>query len=106
MKNVGTFYAHFEYITAIWYTLWSFGNFVAILVYFPCFGILSKEKSGNPATKTRVQKSHGMKSVKKSFFFNLASVLRGTSLPIRPGDTTSSSLINIFFEHENIYFYL
>jgi hypothetical protein len=34
MENVGIFYDLLEYITAIWYTLWSLGNFVAILVYF------------------------------------------------------------------------
>jgi hypothetical protein len=45
MENVGIFYAHLEYITAIWYILWSFGNFVVILYVF---GILCQEKSGNP----------------------------------------------------------
>jgi hypothetical protein len=41
-----------EYITAILYILWSFGYLVAILVYFPRFSILNKEKSGNPAVHT------------------------------------------------------
>jgi hypothetical protein len=48
MKKVGIFYGHLKYITAIWYILWPFGNFVVSLVYFPHFGILNKEKSGNP----------------------------------------------------------
>jgi hypothetical protein len=30
MENIGIFYAQLEYITAIWYILWSFGNFVLI----------------------------------------------------------------------------
>jgi hypothetical protein len=25
-ENVGTFFAHKEYITAVWYILWPFGN--------------------------------------------------------------------------------
>jgi hypothetical protein len=31
-KNVGIFYAHLEYIMAIWYILWSFGIFYGHLV--------------------------------------------------------------------------
>jgi hypothetical protein len=34
------------YITAIWYILRSFGNFVVIWYIFQCFGILFQEKSG------------------------------------------------------------
>jgi hypothetical protein len=34
---------------SIWYILWSFGLFYGNLVYFPRFGILHLEKSGNPA---------------------------------------------------------
>jgi hypothetical protein len=33
---------------AIWYTLWSFGNLVAVWYFFHRFGILSQEKYGNP----------------------------------------------------------
>jgi hypothetical protein len=40
-----------EYITAIWYILWQFGNLVAIWYISHRFGILSKEKSGNPVIK-------------------------------------------------------
>jgi hypothetical protein len=39
-----------EYITAIWYILWPFGNFVAIWYIFNRFGILNKEISGDPAS--------------------------------------------------------
>jgi hypothetical protein len=47
MKN-GIFYVHLEYITAIWYILWTFGHLVAVWYIFPRFGILYEEKSGNP----------------------------------------------------------
>jgi hypothetical protein len=44
MENVGILYAHLEYITAIWYILWSSGN----LVSFSPFWNKKREKSGNP----------------------------------------------------------
>jgi hypothetical protein len=47
MEKVGIFFDHLEYITAIWYILWPFGNLVAIWYIFPRSGILSLEKSGN-----------------------------------------------------------
>jgi hypothetical protein len=50
MENVGLFYAHLEYAMAIWYILWSFGNFVVSGYIFHHFGILCQEKSGNPVT--------------------------------------------------------
>jgi hypothetical protein len=37
---------------AIWYILWSFGTFCGHLVYFSHFGMLYREKSGNPDTPT------------------------------------------------------
>jgi hypothetical protein len=45
VKDVGTFYVHLVYFNAISYSLW---HFVVILVYFPRFGMLYQEKSGNP----------------------------------------------------------
>jgi hypothetical protein len=46
------------YFAAIWYILRQFGIFCVHLVYFiviwhtfPCFGMLRKEKSGNPAVR-------------------------------------------------------
>jgi hypothetical protein len=33
-KDVGKFYGHFDYFTANWYILWSFGIFCGLLVYF------------------------------------------------------------------------
>jgi hypothetical protein len=49
MKNVGIFYDHLVYFTAIRNTLWPFGIVCGNLVYFPPLGILDREKSGNPA---------------------------------------------------------
>jgi hypothetical protein len=36
------------YFTAIWFILWTFGIFFGNLVYFPRFGTLWLDKSGNP----------------------------------------------------------
>jgi hypothetical protein len=36
------------YFMTIWSILWLFGLFDGYLVYFPRFGILHQEKSGNP----------------------------------------------------------
>jgi hypothetical protein len=43
MKYVGVFYGHFVYFTAIVYIFRRL-----VLVYFPRFGMLYQEKSGNP----------------------------------------------------------
>jgi hypothetical protein len=48
MENVGIFYDHFEYSTALWYILWPFGNLVVIRYIFPALVCLDHEKSGNP----------------------------------------------------------
>jgi hypothetical protein len=34
MKDVGKFYGHFVYFTAIWYFLWTFGIFFGHFWYF------------------------------------------------------------------------
>jgi hypothetical protein len=47
-ENVGIFYARLEYVTASWYSFLASGNFVVIRYAFPRFGILCREKSGNP----------------------------------------------------------
>jgi hypothetical protein len=52
MEQVGVFFGHLEYISAIWYILWIFGNLVAIWYISPRFGIFSQEKSGNPEAHT------------------------------------------------------
>jgi hypothetical protein len=38
----------YAYVMAIWYILWPFGIFYGHLVFFPRFGFLYQEKSGNP----------------------------------------------------------
>jgi hypothetical protein len=52
--NVGIFYGHLVYSTAIWYTLWTYGIFVVIWYIFPRFGMLYREKSGNPVHQTNL----------------------------------------------------
>jgi hypothetical protein len=47
MKNLGIFYDHLVYFTAIGNNLWPFGIFCGHLVYFSRFGMLYQEKSGN-----------------------------------------------------------
>jgi hypothetical protein len=42
-----------EYTTAIWYSLWPFGNLVVIWYISSRFGILNKVKSGNPGFITK-----------------------------------------------------
>jgi hypothetical protein len=42
----GTFYGQMVHFVVIWYILWSFG------IFFPRFGMLNREKSGNPANHT------------------------------------------------------
>jgi hypothetical protein len=51
MEDDGIFYVHLVHFTVFCYILWIFGIVRGILVYFPRFGILNREKSGNPATE-------------------------------------------------------
>jgi hypothetical protein len=48
IENLGIFYEHVVYFTAIGNILWPFGIFCGHLVYFSRFGMLCQEKSGNP----------------------------------------------------------
>jgi hypothetical protein len=44
MENAGIFYPPLEYITAVWYILWSFGTFVVIWYNFsPLWYIVSRK---------------------------------------------------------------
>jgi hypothetical protein len=45
MENVGIFYDHLEYFTAIWYNLWPFGKVCRHLVYFFQFGMFGPKKN-------------------------------------------------------------
>jgi hypothetical protein len=44
-------HAHLEYITAIWYMLWSFGNFVEIWTIFSTFGRIASRKIWQPCSE-------------------------------------------------------
>jgi hypothetical protein len=48
MVNVGIFYDHLEYITAIWYNVWPFGIVCGHLVYFSRFGMFGPRKIWQP----------------------------------------------------------
>jgi hypothetical protein len=52
MEDVSIFYGHLVRFMAIWYILRTFVIFYGNLVYFPRYGMLYKEKSGNPVLKT------------------------------------------------------
>jgi hypothetical protein len=55
MEDVGIFYGHLVHFTVFCYILRTFGTVRGNLVYISRFGILSKEKSGNPDSLARVR---------------------------------------------------
>jgi hypothetical protein len=56
MEKVGMFYCNMEYIMAIWYILWPFGNLTAI---WYISRHLCQEISGNPASSP-LSETNGM----------------------------------------------
>jgi hypothetical protein len=48
MEEVGIFYRYLVYFTAHWNILWPLGIFVVVWYIFTHFGMLCREKSGNP----------------------------------------------------------
>jgi hypothetical protein len=58
MDDVGIFYCHLVYFTALWYFLRPFGKYYRYLVYFYPFGMLHQDKSGNPAADWRSSQSY------------------------------------------------
>jgi hypothetical protein len=52
MEDVGIFYGHLAHFTVFCFILWTFGVVRGNLVYISHFGILYKEKSGNPDLKS------------------------------------------------------
>jgi hypothetical protein len=48
METVGIFFGYLEYISAIWYMLWPFGNLVTIWYIFPPFWYIVSRKIGQP----------------------------------------------------------
>jgi hypothetical protein len=67
-----------EYITAIWYILWPFGNLAVIWYNFPRFGILCQEKSGNLAKDKAWNKNplHWSKQGQRPFSSNSCRLLK------------------------------
>jgi hypothetical protein len=47
------FCGHLGHFVVVWDILWSFGTFCGYLVYFSRFGMLYREKSGNPDRRRR-----------------------------------------------------
>jgi hypothetical protein len=58
MENVGIFYDHPEYFTAIQNNLWQFGicSLCSFGIFFPNLECLDQEKSGNPGADQRLKK--------------------------------------------------
>jgi hypothetical protein len=86
MEKFALFYSHLEYITTIWYIIWSIENLMSIWYIFPCFGILCQEKSGNLGRETAeigVTKNKTEFTVEnnQSRFFSLPSSRNCTSDP-------------------------
>jgi hypothetical protein len=50
MENIGLFYDHLVYFTAIGNILWPFGIFCGNLVYFPPFWYFGPRKIWQPCT--------------------------------------------------------
>jgi hypothetical protein len=48
MDDVGLFYGHLAYVTAILYTLWPFGIFYGYLLYFSPFWYVAPRKIWQP----------------------------------------------------------
>jgi hypothetical protein len=48
LDNVNKFYGHLDYFADLWDILWQFGTFCVHLVLIFCFGVMYREKSGNP----------------------------------------------------------
>jgi hypothetical protein len=63
----GIFYGNLKYFMAIWYILWPLVNLRPILLISPRFGILNKEKSGNPDNECQNKENNG--SDRKNIIF-------------------------------------
>jgi hypothetical protein len=78
MEDVGIFYGHLVHFLVFCYILWTFGIVRGKLVYFPRFGILSQEKSGNPEQISSVFfHVDTNQAIKGSFRPNIFSALPG-----------------------------
>jgi hypothetical protein len=69
IEDVGIFYEHLVHFTVFCHILWTFGIVHGNLVYFSCFGVLCKEKSGNPAQNCKISSNNYDMLFFKLFFF-------------------------------------
>jgi hypothetical protein len=53
MEDIGIFHGRLVYLPTIWNYLWPFGIFYGHLACFSRFGILRREKSGNPGANIK-----------------------------------------------------
>jgi hypothetical protein len=60
MEKVDIFFGLLEYITAIWYILWSFANLVASWYIFPRFCKLVSRKIWQPWSEIRLATQHNL----------------------------------------------
>jgi hypothetical protein len=70
LEEVGIFCGHLVNVPAFWYMLWSFATFVVVWFIFPHFGMLYREKSGNPASRTVTRDR-----ILKQFYFRPGGVV-------------------------------
>jgi hypothetical protein len=63
MENVGVFYDHLEYFTAIWYNLWPF------VAFWYIFSFLDPEKSGNPGPEFHCHKANATNEGDQLIFY-------------------------------------
>jgi hypothetical protein len=56
MEDNGIYYGHLVQFMVFCYMLWTFGVVCGNSVYFSRFGILHREKSGNPGCETQIKK--------------------------------------------------
>jgi hypothetical protein len=76
LENVDIFYNHWEYFTDIRDILCPFGILCTRLVHFSGFGIMYREKSGNPVQKLVWKKSaQFFYPRKKTFQHNYDSIV-------------------------------
>jgi hypothetical protein len=63
MEDVGVFYGHLVHFAVFCYILLTFGIVRSNLVYFPRFGILYQEKSGNSDGKSNRRRGESTRSI-------------------------------------------
>jgi hypothetical protein len=67
IENVGIFYGHWQYFTAIWYILWPLGNVVVILYSYPSFWYIVFRKIWQPYRGTGTKQNENYSEQKTHF---------------------------------------